>query len=113
MKKQKRRNFSPEFRLEVAQLVLDQGYTHEDAAQAMDVGISTVGKWAKQLREERQGQTSKAAPMTPEQIEIRALKKRIERIELENRHSAPLLRINFLIGMPHTINNNCVSILNI
>lgn len=83
MTKKKRKTFSPEFRLEVAQLVIDQGYTHEEAAKAMNVGFSTVGKWVKQLREERQGQSPKASPMTPEQIEIRELKKRIERIELE------------------------------
>ncbi|MBE0351784.1 transposase [Pseudoalteromonas lipolytica] len=57
--------------------------THEEAAKAMNVGNSTVGKWVKQLKQERQGQSPKASPMTPEQIEIRELKKRIERIELE------------------------------
>lgn len=76
-------NFSPEFRLETAQLVLDQGYSNQEAAQAMGVGYSTIAKWVKQLRDERAGKAPKAMPMTPEQIEIRELKKRIERIELE------------------------------
>ena len=76
-------NFSPEFRLETAQLVLDQGYSNQEAAQAMGVGYSTIAKWVKQLRDERAGKAPKATPMTPEQIEIRELKKRIERIELE------------------------------
>ncbi len=44
MAKRSRKNFSPEFRLETAQLVLDQGYTHEEAAKAMNVGYSTIGK---------------------------------------------------------------------
>ena len=30
MTKKKRPNYSPEFRLETAQLVVDNGYTHED-----------------------------------------------------------------------------------
>jgi len=76
-------NFSPEFRLETAQLVVDNGYTHQGAAKAMGVGYSTISKWVKQLREERKGNKPKAMPMTAEQIEIRELKKRIERIELE------------------------------
>lgn len=49
----------------------------------MGVGYSTLGKWVKQLREERAGKAPKASPMTPEQVEIRELKKRVERLELE------------------------------
>lgn len=76
-------NFSSEFRLETAQLVVDQGYTNKEAAEAMGVGYSTLGKWVRQLREERAGKSPQAAPMTPEQREIRELKKQIERLELE------------------------------
>src|SRR5690554_5974251 len=35
----KTRNFSPEFRLEAAQLVVDQGYTVKAACDAMGVGL--------------------------------------------------------------------------
>lgn len=49
----------------------------------MDIGLSTMTRWVKQLRDERQGKTPKASPITPEQIEIRELKK-IQRIEMEN-----------------------------
>jgi transposase len=80
----KRRNFSPEFKRESAQLVVDQNDTVSDAAKAMDVGLSTMTKWVRQLREERQGKTPKSPPITPEQIEIRELKKKLQRIEMEN-----------------------------
>lgn len=83
MTKKKGPNFSPEFRLETAQLVVDQVYTNKEAAEAMGVGYSTLGKWVKQLREERAGKSPQAAPMTPEQREIRELKKQVERLELE------------------------------
>jgi transposase len=83
MTKTSRSNFSPGFRLETAQLVVDQGYSNKEAAEAMGVGYSTLGKWVKQLREERAGKAPQANPMTPEQVEIRELKKRIERLELE------------------------------
>jgi transposase-like protein len=78
----KRRNFSPELKRESAQLVVDQNYTVSDAAKAMDVALSTMTKWVKQLREERQGKTPKASPITPEQIEIRELKKKLQLIEM-------------------------------
>ena len=61
-----RRNFSPEFRLEAAQLVIDQHYTVAAAATAMNVGKSTMDKWVRQLNDELQGKTPKASPITPE-----------------------------------------------
>jgi len=50
MTKKKRTNFSPVFRLETAQLVVDNGYTLEDVAKAMGAGYSTVSKWVKQIK---------------------------------------------------------------
>ncbi|MDC6795906.1 transposase, partial [Escherichia coli] len=47
-------------------------------------GLSTMTRWVKQLRDERQGKTPKASPITPEQIEIRKLRKKLQRIEMEN-----------------------------
>lgn len=79
----KRRNFSPEFKREPAQLVVDQNYSVADAAKAMDVGLSTMTRWGKYL-DELKGKTPKASPMTPEQIEIRALRKKPQPIEIEN-----------------------------
>ncbi|PMG80354.1 transposase, partial [Vibrio breoganii] len=75
MTKRTRRTFSPEFKLEAAQLVTDQGYTVVEAAKAMNVSKSAMDKWVRQLKQERQGVTPKASPLTPEQIEIRELKK--------------------------------------
>ncbi len=70
-----KRNFSAEFKRESAQLVVDQNYTVADAAKAIDVGLYTMTRWVKQLRDERQGKTPKASPMASEQIEIRELRK--------------------------------------
>lgn len=55
----KKRNFSSEFKRESAQLVVDQNYTVADAASAMDVGLSTMTRWVKQLRDERRGKRQK------------------------------------------------------
>jgi transposase len=78
-----RSTFTPEFRLEAAQLVVDQGYTVKAAAAAMGVGKSTMDKWVRQLKSERNGITSNAMPLTPDQRKIRELEKRIKRIEME------------------------------
>ena len=42
MTRRPKRNFSPEFRLEAAQLVVDQNYSVREAAKAMNVGNSYV-----------------------------------------------------------------------
>ncbi len=83
MNKKTRPTFSPEFRLECAQLVVDKGYSVAEATEAMNVGKSTMDKWVRQLREERVGISPKATPMTPDQLKIRELEKKIKRIELE------------------------------
>jgi transposase-like protein len=49
----------------------------------MNVGKSAMDKWVRQLKEERAGKSPIASPITAEQIEIRELKKRIQRIEME------------------------------
>ena len=83
MTKRSRPTFSPEFRLEAAQLVVDQDYSVQEAAESMGVAQSTMSKWARQLKEEREGVPQKATPMTPEQLKIRELEKKISRIEEE------------------------------
>ena len=83
MMNKSRQTFSPEYRLESAQLVVDQGYSVLEAAKAMNVGKSTMDKWVRQLRKEHAGVTSKATPMTPDQLRIRELEKRLKQVELE------------------------------
>src|SRR5690606_18994850 len=67
----KNRRYSPEFRLEAAQLVVDQGYTLKAACEAMGVGKSTMEYWVRRLRTERSGKApQKGEALTPEQREI-------------------------------------------
>ena len=78
-----RKTYSPEFRLEVAQLVVDQGYSIREAATAMDVAKTNVDKWVRQLKAEHKGIADHPNAMTPEQRKIKELEKKIKRIELE------------------------------
>jgi transposase-like protein len=74
MRNKTRRTFSPEFRLESAQLVVDQNYSIREAATAVGVGHSTIDKWVRQLRQE----------LTPDQQRIKELEKHIRKIEEHN-----------------------------
>ncbi|EEM1159096.1 transposase [Salmonella enterica] len=55
--------FTAEFKVEAAKLVLDQNYTHGEAAKAMNVSLSAINRWVKSLRMERQGNCWDNAPM--------------------------------------------------
>lgn len=78
------KHFSAEFKLEAAKLVVDQHYTLAQAAQAMGVSVSAITRWVNKLRLERQGKTPAGLPLTPEQLKLREMKKKIQRLEMEN-----------------------------
>ncbi len=84
MKKRTRPTYSPEFRLEVAQQVVDSGRSIRDVASSLNLGKSTVDKWARQLRDERNGNLSSATPLTPDQIKIRELERQLKIAKEDN-----------------------------
>ncbi len=102
MTKRTRPTFSPEFRLEAALLVVEQNYSIREAADAMGVGKSTMDKWVRQLRQERDGVAPKSAPMTPEQIQIRELKKENARLREHNE----ILKKATALVMSDSLNNS-------
>lgn len=82
------RRFTPEFKRECAELVLDHGYSFRQACEASDVGVTAMRRWVRQLEIERGGLVlsglgipSPAAPLTPEQQYIRQLEERVQRLE--------------------------------
>jgi transposase len=64
-----RRTFTPEFKLEAVQLVVEQNYSIREAASAMNVGKSTMDKWVRQLKNERQGTSNH--PLLSQQINVK------------------------------------------
>ena len=58
----KKMAYSPEFRLEANQLIVDQCYKIKAACDAMGIGNSTLENRVKSLRKERQGAGGKGAP---------------------------------------------------
>lgn len=88
--------------MEAAQLVVDQGRSILEAADAMGVGKSTMDKWVRQLRAERNGVSPQATPMTPDQIRIRELEKRLRRVEEEKE----ILKKATALLMSDSLNNS-------
>ena len=77
------KHFKPEFRQEVAELVVDKGYSIREAAEAMSVGKSTVDKWARDLRKERNGKETQGAPISEERRKIAAMGREIQQLKME------------------------------
>ncbi len=102
MVKRIRRLFCAEFKLEAAQQVLDQNYSVVEVTNAMGEGKSTMDKWGQQLKLERKGILPKASPMTPEQVEIRELKKKIAQLEEYNK----ILKKATALVMSDSLNNS-------
>jgi transposase len=100
--KKVRRSFDPQFRLESAQLVVDQGYSIRGACEAMGVSKTTMENWVRQLRQERQGETPKASALTPEQRKIQELEKKIRHIEMEKE----ILKKATALLMSDSLNNS-------
>lgn len=83
MTKQTRLQFSAEFRLESAQPLVGQAYTVREATRVMSAAKSTIEKWIRQLGNERKNIIGKITSLTPDLSKVRAIEKKIKRMELE------------------------------
>ena len=63
MTRRQRRSFTPEFKLEAACLVLDQGYSITEASRSLDVGETALRRWVEQLQREGTNRTPMLVPL--------------------------------------------------
>ncbi|GIU18094.1 transposase [Shewanella sp. MBTL60-112-B2] len=75
--------YSTEFKIDAANLVINQGYTIREACQATGVGPTAMRRWVIQLKQEFEGITPSTNAMTPEQRRIQELEAQIKKIEWE------------------------------
>ena len=61
-----RRTFTSEYKRECAELVIKHGYQVKEAANAMNVGLSSLQRWLSQYRNEMNGIAPKATAITIE-----------------------------------------------
>jgi transposase len=76
--------FTLEFKQDAARLVIDKGYTHQQASSSLGVSLSALRRW---VRAERGGGASetgqKAALSLAGQQELARLRKENERLRME------------------------------
>ena len=76
-----RRLFTAEFKRECAELVLKQHYIVKDAAEAMNIGQSTLQRWMRQYKDEQLGVTPKANTITEEHRRIQQLEAQVKQLK--------------------------------
>ena len=79
-----RRRFTPEYRRDVASLVLDTGSSIASVARDLGLGESVVGRWVKLERERRQAAAQGRPDPREMEAEITALRRRVRQLEKEN-----------------------------
>ncbi|WP_019029646.1 helix-turn-helix domain-containing protein [Colwellia piezophila] len=70
-----RKKYTTKSKLRAAKLVVDDGFTQKDAAKKTGCAISTLKKWIKRLKEERQEIKPNATPMKTEHNKLNYITK--------------------------------------
>ena len=83
--KQKRPKYTLEFKKDAAKLVIEKGYTHNQAADSLGISLSALGRW---VRAERGPATSisaekKSVLNLTDQTELIRLRKENEQLRME------------------------------
>ena len=76
-----RRTFSEEFKLQLVQLY-NSGKSKASISREYDISTSVIDRWVKRIN--ATGSTKESDNRTPEQIELRHLRKENQRLQMEN-----------------------------
>ena len=78
-----RKKYSKEFKLDAVSLVTEQGYKRSEAARSLGINAQMLGRWMKEAGAEDSQAFRGNGKLTPEQEEVRKLKARVKRLEME------------------------------
>ena len=76
-----RQRYTKEFKLDAISLVQDQGYKQSEAAKNLGIKSPMLSRWIKESEGEHAFRGN--GKLTNEQLEIRTLKAKVKRLEME------------------------------
>ena len=79
-----RRQFDASFKLQIVQMIRDQGLSISQVCRDMNLGETAVRRWLKQVDAEQGGQSGIGKPLTAEQQRIRQLEAENRQLRLDN-----------------------------
>ena len=78
-----RSKYSKEFKLDAISLVLEQGYTHAEAASNLNINAGMLGRWIKEYKNDDGHAFRGNGRLTPEQEELKKLREENKRLKME------------------------------
>ena len=82
--KQKRSEYTLEFKQDAAKLVNEKGYSHRQAADSLGISLSAIGRWSRAERGSASPTGSKTATLNlADQAELLRLRKENEQLRME------------------------------
>lgn len=81
---QERRVFDASFKLQIVQMIKDQGLSVGQVCRDMNLGETAVRRWVAQFDAEQLGQTGIGKPLTAEQQRMRQLEAENRQLRLDN-----------------------------
>lgn len=82
--KRERRSFDTAFKLQVVEMIQEQGLTVPQVCQELKLSESAVRRWLKQVQAEQAGQPGIGKPLTPDQQRIRQLEQENRQLRSDN-----------------------------
>lgn len=79
----KRKKYDPAFKRDAVSLVLEQNYSQADAARNLGINAQILGRWVREFENKDSGAFRGNGKLSPEQQEIRDLKFKVKRLEME------------------------------
>jgi transposase len=80
----KYRKFEPEFKLQVCQMIVDQGMSVNSVCLDLDLSDTAVRRWVAQYKAEQLGGPGIGKPLTSEQQRIRQLEQQLRELKMDN-----------------------------
>lgn len=78
-----RRQFIREFKVEAVKLVTERGVCVSQAASHLDVGVTVLRRWMREITQDPQQAFPGKGIMKPEQAEIERLRKEVAKLKME------------------------------
>ena len=83
MTEQKRKTYTPQFKMDAVRLVTEQGYRVTEAARNLGIHPSALNRWKRQLTDNGPQAFPGKGHLIPEKEELQRLRKEVKRLEME------------------------------
>lgn len=83
MQSHKRRQYTAEFRHEAVRLITEQGYGVTEAARSLGINTNMLGRWKRQIEQQRNGVARGNSHLSGEHDELVRLRQEVKRLRME------------------------------